>query len=473
MNKHSLIHLLIVLPSIFPLLAQQPPEIKGVFPHLSIVSGYKDRSEAGIGALVPWADKLWMVGYVAHIRGTGLGLYEIGEDMSMHKHPLSYTGTYANRFIHNPSDQAIIGPYIIDTLGQVRIIDELKTHRLTATMEHLFHADSMVYFLTMEGLLFETNVYTLYSKLLFNLVKELDIAADAYIHFKGGFTQGGQVVVANNSYYEADFLRQRADGRLGTWDGKSWTILDRHPYVEVVGKHWSNSTYGQVIYATGWDQASVKLMFFKNGTWNTYRLPKASFAYDHAWNTEWMRIREAQTERYLMDIHGIFYEMPTMTYGGHIMAIRPIANHLRLVTDFCYWRGLFVMGGDQNDRSNGQPQSGLWFGNIDELWQMGKPSGWGGPWYEEDVPAGQASDPYLMTGFDRKVVHLTHQSPQTVKVLIEVDLHGQGKWVPYQTLLVGPRGYTHHEFPAGYSAHWVRCTPQSPAQKLSVTLFYH
>lgn len=131
------------------------------------------------------------------------------------------------------------------------------------------------------------------------------------------------------------------------------------------------------------------------------------------------------------------------------------------------------MGGDQNDRSNGQPQSGLWFGNIDELWQMGKPSGWGGPWYKEDVPAGQASDPYLMTGFDRKVVHLTHQSPQTVKILIEVDLHGQGTWVPYQTLLVGPRGYTHHEFPEGYSAHWVRFTPQSPTQKLSVTLFYH
>ena len=39
-----------------------------------------------------------------------------------------------------------------------------------------------------------------------------------------------------------------------------------------------------------------------------------------------------------------------------------------------------VMPGDQIDHDEGQPQSGLWFGNIDDLWGMGKPSGWGGPW---------------------------------------------------------------------------------------------
>ena len=30
------------------------------------------------------------------------------------------------------------------------------------------------------------------------------------------------------------------------------------------------------------------------------------------------------------------------------------------------------MASDQTDRAVGQPQSGLWFGNIDDLWQMGK-----------------------------------------------------------------------------------------------------
>ena len=52
----------------------QRPQIGGIFPHLSVVSEHEPRSEAGIGALVPWADRLWFVGYVAHIAGAGLGL---------------------------------------------------------------------------------------------------------------------------------------------------------------------------------------------------------------------------------------------------------------------------------------------------------------------------------------------------------------------------------------------------------------
>lgn len=453
--------------------AQNPIEIKGVFPKMTVIANHHDRTEAGIGALMPWANKLWAVGYVAHIKGSGLGLYEISDDMTMRKHPISYKGTYANRYIHNPSNQCFVGPYAIDTLGGVRLIEDLKTYRLTATIEHLFKPDSMVYFLTMEGLFFETNVYTLKSKQIANLVMELEIPKDVYIHFKGAFTQAGKVVVANNSYYEADYLGKQQGGRLAEWDGKKWTIIDRNPYVEVAGKQWYNPTYGNVIYATGWDKASAILKFHKNGIWKTYRLPKASYAYDHAWNTEWMRIREAQTERYLMDLHGIFYEMPTITYGGNVMAIRPIANHLRLVPDFVSWRGMFVMASDQNDRSNGQPQSGLWFGNIDELWQMGKPKGWGGPWYEASVQADEPSDPYLMTGFDKKVLHLSHQSNQRVDFKIEVDILGNNTWQTYRTLTVPAKGYIHHEFPDAYSAHWLRITPSVSAEKVSATLIYN
>ena len=215
------------------------------------------------------------------------------------------------------------------------------------------------------------------------------------------------------------------------------------------------------------------MKFHKNGIWKTYRLPKASYAYDHAWNTEWMRIRKAQTERYLMDLHGIFYEMPTITYGGNVMAIRPIANHLRLVPDFVSRRGMFVMASDQNDRSNGQPQSGLWSGNIDELWQMGKPKGWGGPWYEASVQADEPSDPYLMTGFDKKVLHLSHQSNQRVDFKIEVDILGNNTWQTYRTLTVPAKGYIHYEFPDAYSAHWLRITPDFSAEKVSATLIYN
>ena len=137
------------------------PQIGGIFPHLSVVSEHEPRSEAGIGALVPWANRLWFVGYVAHIAGAGLGLYEVDEALAMRRHPASVTGTFANRLIHNPSNQAIIGPHIIDTKGVVRTFPEMAKHRLAATMEHLTDPAQLVYFLTMEGLLFEANVKTL------------------------------------------------------------------------------------------------------------------------------------------------------------------------------------------------------------------------------------------------------------------------------------------------------------------------
>ena len=94
--------------------------INGVFPNLSILGpSDKNRSESGIGALIPWADKLWMIGYVAHIQGSGIGLYEINDNMTMVKRPESITGTFANRMVYNPSEQAIIGPHFIDKNGNV------------------------------------------------------------------------------------------------------------------------------------------------------------------------------------------------------------------------------------------------------------------------------------------------------------------------------------------------------------------
>jgi len=156
-----------------------------------------------------------------------------------------------------------------------------------------------------------------------------------------------------------------------------------------------------------------------------------------------------------MDAHGMFYELPAFSYGGHIWGIRPICSHLRVVPDFCYWRGLFVMASDQIDHDQGQPQSGLWFGNIDDLWQMGKPAGWGGPWWDTPVKVGETSDPFLMTGFDKKVVHLAHGSEENVGFTVEVDFLGDGSWQRYQVFRFR-KGYQHHEFPDGFSAHWVR-----------------
>ena len=153
-----------------------PVQVGGVFPALTVFApGAGSTSETGIGALIPWADRLWAIGYVAHIRGEGIGLYEIRDDMTMRLHPEAVTGTFANRMVHWETKQAVIGPHIIAADGTVRTVEALKGHRLTATARHLKHPETMAYFLTMEGLLFETDLNTLETRQRADLVKELGI----------------------------------------------------------------------------------------------------------------------------------------------------------------------------------------------------------------------------------------------------------------------------------------------------------
>ena len=440
---------------------QESVQVKGVFPTLTIYAeGVGSDSETGIGALIPWANRLWAIGYVAHIHGEGIGLYQINDDMTMKKRPESITGTFANRLVHWDSKQAIIGPHIIDAEGNVRTFVELSKHRLTATARHLKDPTNKVYFLTMEGRLYEADVHTLDSAFLFDLNKELKIPDGAQPHYKGCFSAQGRLVVANNTYEEPEYLGQRHAGRLAEWDGNgSWKIVEENPFIEVSGKQNPNagSRYGNSLFAMGYDNASVIFRVLHKGQWKKYRLPFGSLSWCHTWNTEWMRIREVQTERYLMDAMGIFYDLPAIIYGDNVMPIRPICTHLRICPDIVSWRGLLVLAGDQTDNAVGQPQSGFWFGPIDELWNWGKPSGWGAVWRETDIQKDEYSDSFLMTGFDKKVLHLSHSAKGDVSFAIEVDILGNGRWQKYTTVSVpASNGYACHVFPDGFSAHWVR-----------------
>lgn len=437
--------------------------ISGVIPEAAMVADHSPRTEAGIGALMPWADRLWAVTYVAHMKqtGSGTGLYEIDQDLTLHKHPKSVVGTYANRLIHGPSHQLFIGPYAIDTTGNVRIIEGIQGHRLAATMEHLTDPANKLYFLAMEGEFFEVNVHTLETRQLFDLKRELHVPGGAKPHFKSGFTNHGRVVIANNTYNSLE----DDDGRLAEWDGEgSWKILEKTAFTEV----WSARASGSPMLATGWDKASVILKAYIDGKWLTYRLPKGSRTFDGTSYTEWMRIREVETERALMDVHGLFYEVGYHTYGGRLWAIRPISTHLRIIPDFTSWRGMLVLAGNQAtpmqfdvtnlDRNPlaGQAQAGLWFGKTDDLWSFGKPSGSGGVWYETNVQEGEISDPYLMGGFDKKSLHLNHDANETAQFTVEVDVMGDGRWHTFKEFEVDSGEYLHYEFPSNYSAQWVR-----------------
>jgi len=387
------------------------PRLSGVYPHLAAIAD--SYSECGIGAVVPWADRLWYVSYVSHKSGSGVGLYEITPELSIRRRPESVVGTHAGRMIHRESNQLIIGPYLIDAEGNVRVFDDLTTERVTAVMRHLTDPANKVYVQAMEGCLYEADVYTLEVRRLFDLSKE-QLGIRGRAHFKGGYTAQGRVVVANNTYNDADQLEGSGGGRLAEWDGNRWNVIHRTAFCDVTtaGGIFGAPSDDAPLYAIGWDRASVLLAVLADGEWSTYRLPKGSQSYDHAWCTEWPRIREAAPRRLMLDMHGLFYLMPPELKPGNMDGLTPLAFHLRMTPDFCPWQGKLVLAGNElssmghRHRTGGQPQSNLWFGSLEEIRQWGKPAGWGGPWYEDRVKAGVPSDPFLVQGFANRTLHL-------------------------------------------------------------------
>jgi hypothetical protein len=190
------------------------------------------------------------------------------------------------------------------------------------------------------------------------------------------------------------------------------------------------------------------------------RLPKLDTAYEH-YTTKCRTLREVVTERRLLNLHGTFYEIPRPTAGGR-RRMKPITTHGRHITDFASWRGMLVLCGVDNDSSPNEhirrasDGTALWLGEIDDIWQMGEPRGYGGPWKNSPIKAGIPSDPYLMAGYDHKELTISHNFDKPLTFIIEVDFLGNNSWFPYRALRVPPRSIFSYIFPRGFQAHWVR-----------------
>ncbi|GFR66434.1 hypothetical protein ElyMa_001970300 [Elysia marginata] len=448
----------------------------GIFPDLSVsASSGPVRSEDGIGALMPWLDKLYMVSYLSfHNAGSRAGFYAIHPNFTKEL-LVSHNSTYANRLLHRQTNRIIIGAWTVDLQGKIRVFEDLLNVRVGATAEHLEHPDEMVYHLSMDGPLYECSVMTMACKKLFHLPKTLNMPKGEQPHFKAAHTMNGRLVVATNTFFQPDFMGEAEGGRLAEWEGPGheWKILEKTAFVEITGRR----NFGKVIYAVGWDFRSVILkVYCGDEGWRTYRLPKASHAYDQAWQTEWPRIREVETERYLMDAHGMFYELSPLGWAGSTWGVRPISQHLRMVPDFASYRGFLVLAGNQvssildNNIVTGQAQSGLWFGKTDDLWSFGKPQGWGAVWRNDTINGHAVSDPYLMTGFDKKILHLIlhDKEHKSVKFTLEADItgtaghRGMEDWVTVESYELSTRPGENYAFNArlltSFSAHWVRLT---------------
>jgi len=209
------------------------------------------------------------------------------------------------------------------------------------------------------------------------------------------------------------------------------------------------------------DEASVLVTDDLGRRW---RLPKGNQKYTDLTNNSVLRIcREVATERDLFNCAGTFYELPAENADG-FAKIRPVASHSFRVYDYASYRGMLIMTGINAKTAKGNPhvvtsddgKAAIWAGTIDDLWQMGKPVGEGGPLKNTVVKAGEISDPYLIGFYDKRTLSLAHDANEPVTFSIEVEPIGHGPWMKYQTFTVKPGETLDYFSPATFQSRWIR-----------------
>lgn len=468
-----------------------PESLSGIYPRLAY---YNSEGECGTGAVVPWADRLWVITYGPHLpKGSSDKLYEITPDLQQIVRKESVGGTPANRMIHQESNQLFIGPYAIDSTRRVRVIPYSEMPgRHTGNARHLTDPEHKIYYGTMEEGFYEVDVNSLEVKELYRdgNVQENNQRPGSYapisallpgVHGKGLYSGQGVMVFSNNGEGSSEALTNPdiEAGVLAEWNGKEWKVIRRNQFTEITdpGGIYGN-TYPETdpIWATGWDSKSIILGVreVENG-WRFYRLPKASYSYDgaHGWNTEWPRIRNIGTHNhpeYLMTMHGMFWQFPKTFTTDNTAGIRPRSAYLKVIGDFARWKDQLVFGCDDaaqkeflnkrkakgNIEGPGQSNSNLWFTSLSKPDELGPVTASGSVWENDQVTAGSYSDPFLFTGWDYRSCWIKNNGKETTTFTFEMDEKGNNHWkeVKKETVPAGKSLLT--TFSSLEKGEWVR-----------------
>lgn len=465
----------------------------GIYPHLA---SFNKENECGTGAVVPWADRLWVVTYAPHSpRGSSDKLYEINKDLELTIRPESIGGTPANRMIHRESKQLFIGPYAIDAERNVRVIPyKTMTGRPTANARHLTDPKNKIYYATMEEGLYEVDVHSLAVKTLYQDTHVKPPATRADLpgyHGKGLYSGQGRVVYANNGENSAVARRDPfvPSGALAQWDGSDWSMVLRTQFTEVTGPGGIEGNANPAtdpIWSIGWDAKSLILMVLDQRQWHRFRLPKASHSYDgaHGWNTEWPRIREIGEEDLLMTMHGMFWRFPRDFRPGNTGGIAPRSSYLKVIGDFCRWGDRVVLGCDDTAKAEflnkrkakghipgPQSQSNLWFVPPERLDQLGPVIGRGAIWLDEDIEPGALSDPFLFGNFSRRTLHVASPQGRDFRVVIEIG-DGQGNWRDLAMATFGQGESGRLSFRDDEPGSWIRLHTPDAAKGVTATFTY-
>ena len=465
----------------------------GIYPSLAY---YNSEGECGTGAVVPWADRLWIVTYGPHLPfGSSDKLYEITPDLKMIVRPESIGGTCANRMVHKESNQLFIGKYAVDEKRNVRIIPyNDMPGRFTGNARHLTDPSGKIYFATMEEGFYEVDVKTLKPTVLFedaNVKKKNVNNISEYsggtllpgTHGKGLYSGQGVMIYSNNGEPTPEALTKFdiPSGVLAEWNGINWKVVRRNQFTEVTGPggiYGNSNPATDPIWTSGWDNKSL-LIGVRHPTtgWSFYRLPKASHTYDgaHGWNTEWPRIRDigtAEKPDYVMTMHGMFWHFPNTFTSTDSAGIRPRSAYLKVIGDFARWNNQLVFGSDdsaQNEFLNkrkikgaiegtGQSNSNIWFTSIEKPDQLGPNTAEGAVWISEELKAGAVSESFLFAGWDYRTAWIKNDGKLTVSFLFEIDEKGDNNWKKLKSVTVNAGAAAQVPFETSDKGEWIRIT---------------
>ncbi|MDR0335840.1 MAG: hypothetical protein LBI18_01995 [Planctomycetaceae bacterium] len=282
---------------------------------------------------------------------------------------------------------------------------------------------------------------------------------------------GGVMLARGADFKTLRFIAQNESSELGVYDLDGDLTLKKQD--DPNGLAWTKSHAKIPTGVLQYDNASV-LLVDEKGRW---RLPKGDLQRDQTGQLGDERIcREVATERDLFHAHGTFYELPAENSGG-VQKIRPIASHPYRIKDYASYRGMLVLSGLSANASTENPhviksndgQCAVWCGVIDDLWELGKPRGIGGVWNNTEIAADQPSDPYLITGYDKKRGEFSHDSNETVEFRIELDVCGDGTWTLWQHVPVEPNQTAKVNITV--DAYWIRVVTNK-STKATATFIY-
>jgi hypothetical protein len=159
-----------------------------------------------------------------------------------------------------------------------------------------------------------------------------------------------------------------------------------------------------------------------------------------------------------------------------------------MVSDSTQWKGRIVFA--CNDLANEEQaiklnpreirgklypsisHSNLWFVEPDRIDDLGVPIGCGSVWMNDVVEANQSSDAYQFAGWDKRILHLSHETRAAVEFALEFDADGSGKWIPWKSVMVPAKGYVPLSLDEAPNAEWVRVRIDRKADGVTAAFHY-